>query len=230
MSLRKEADGWWASIKEELPAKQLLPAVPGSVCGIDVGLDNIAAISEIRVINEPEEKTFAKQGEVLGQSMAQRISNPRGKVYAERIAGRQAAKKPVGRLQQAAAKQVKHLIHNEIIKPLATVELIKVEDLTSKIGQMGSAKTSAMRLIVSMLLERYGARDENGQPCFGNRMRAVEPHYTSQDCSQCGFRSKESWSYEHGRFGKCPSCGFNADRDVNAARNVAAKPSISLAS
>jgi len=57
----------------------------------------------------------------------------------------------------------------------------------------------------------------------------VEPHFTSQDCSQCGVRSKESWSYEHGRYGECPSCGYRADRDVNAARNIAAKELIPLA-
>jgi hypothetical protein len=193
VSIVREADGWWASIKQEVPVRVHSPAEPGTVVGIDVGLDNLAALSDGR-----------------------RIVNSRGKALAERIAGRQALGRPVGRLHLRAARQVKHVIYNEIVKPLATVETIKVEALNSKIGQMGSSKTSAMRLLVSILKDRYG-----------DRVREVDPRYTSQDCSQCGQRSKESWSYAHGRFGKCPFCGYSADRDVNAARNVAARPAIS---
>jgi transposase len=194
VSIRREADGWWASIKQEVPVRKPPEAVPGSVIGIDVGLDYMAAMSD-----------------------GVRVSNARGKAYSERIAGRQAMGLPVGRLQCRAARHNRHVIYNEIVKPLATVETIKVEKLTSKIGQMGSSKTSSMRSIVSVLRERYG-----------DRVREVAPHFTSQDCSQCSHRSKESWSYDHGRFGKCPACGYSEDRDVNAARNIARKEVILL--
>jgi transposase len=197
VSIRKEADGWWASIKQEVPIRVPPKAVPGSTIGIDVGLDFIAAFSD-----------------------GTRIENERGKAYSERIAGRQAQKLPVGRLQQAAARHTRHTIYNAIVKPLATVETIKVERLNGRIGQMGgSSKTSAMRTAFNLLRERYG-----------DRVREVEPHFTSQECSQCGFRSKESWSYEHGRFGQCPKCGFRCDRDVNAARNIERKEPLPLVS
>lgn len=195
VSIRREADGWWASIKQEVPIRNPPEAVLGSIVGIDVGLDYMAAMSDGR-----------------------RVSNARGKAYAERIAGRQAQGLSVGRLQCSAARHNRHVIYNEVVKPLATVETIKVEKLTPKIGQMGSSKASSMRSIVKVLRERYG-----------DRVREVEPHYTSQDCSQCGHRSKESWSYANGRFGKCPACGYSEDRDVNAARNIARKEVILLA-
>jgi len=219
VSITHKADGWWASIKVEVPIRQLPPAVPGSVIGIDVGLDNIAAMSDGNI-----------------------VPNIRGRIYVERIAGRQAMaaerraqnlptdrmEAATHRLQLAASRHMKHEIFNKVIKPLATTETIKLEQLPSKIGQMGSSKVSVMRFIRSSLLERYGARDDKGQPVPGNRVREVEPHYTSQDCSQCGYRSKESWDYEHGRIGECPQCKYRADRDLNAARNIAAKPAISL--
>ena len=135
----------------------------------------------------------------------------------ERIAGRQAQGKPVSRLQLAEARHTRHLIHNEILKPLAHVETIKIEELSATIGQMGSAKTSVMRTTATMLRQRYG-----------DRVREVKPHYTSQECSRCGFRSKESWSFGHGRYGECPKCGHKEDRDLNAARNIAAKPVIPI--
>ena len=214
VSIIKEADGWWASIKQEVPIRVLSMAIPNSVVGLDVGLDIIAAISEVRVVEKPEATVYKDMGPVVAtHPKPRRIFNIRGKSYAERIAGRQAAKRPVGRLQLAASRNVRHTIYNEIVKPLATIETIKVEKLTGKIGQMGSSKVSVMRTAVRLLQERYGSR-----------VREVLPHHTSQDCSQCGFRSKESWSYEHGRYGECPRCGHKEDRDTNASRNVAAKP------
>lgn len=218
VSLTKEADGWWASVKQEVPIRIPPPAVPGTVIGIDTGLDNLVAMSEVRIVSNKEATIFSDMGDTLeGYSDPIRVANTRNKIFSERIAGRQAEKKPVGRLQLQASRHIRHLIFNKIVKPLATVETIKVEKLNARIGQMGSSMTSAMRTAVRLLQERYGTR-----------VREVEPHYTSQDCSQCGKRSKESWSYEHGRYGECPFCEYRADRDVNAARNVAARPPISL--
>ncbi len=49
---------------------------------------------------------------------------------------------------------------------------------------------------------------------------AVTPHFTSQNCSNCGQIVKKSLSV---RTHKCPYCGYIADRDHNAARNILAK-------
>jgi putative transposase len=46
---------------------------------------------------------------------------------------------------------------------------------------------------------------------------AVAPHYTSQKCSQCGEYVQKSLSV---RTHVCPFCGYVADRDTNAARNI----------
>ncbi len=46
----------------------------------------------------------------------------------------------------------------------------------------------------------------------------VKPHGTSVKCSICGSRMKS----EENRKLRCASCGFTADRDVNAARNILA--------
>ncbi len=49
---------------------------------------------------------------------------------------------------------------------------------------------------------------------------AVEPHYTSQQCSVCGAMVKKSLSM---RTHICPRCGAVLDRDHNSARNILAK-------
>ncbi|WP_375337617.1 RNA-guided endonuclease InsQ/TnpB family protein [Domibacillus sp. PGB-M46] len=45
----------------------------------------------------------------------------------------------------------------------------------------------------------------------------VKPHFTTQDCSNCGKRVKKSLSV---RTHVCPDCGLVLDRDYNAASNI----------
>lgn len=199
VSIRREADGWWASVKVEVPIRNLSPAIKGTSVGIDVGLDNVAVI-------------YNGKTNLI-------VENPRGKEYVKLISERQAKKIDVGRLCLQANRNVEHLIYNEIVKPLANYELIIIEELNSKIGQMGSAKISVMRKIAFLLKQRYG-----------DRVREVDCRYTSQDCSQCGYRSKESWSYDNGPIGQCTRCGYKEHRDANAARNIRSKGLISMGS
>ena len=53
--------------------------------------------------------------------------------------------------------------------------------------------------------------------CAGKRVEAVNPAYTSQDCSGCGERISKSLSV---RTHVCPTCGLILDRYENAALNI----------
>ena len=46
---------------------------------------------------------------------------------------------------------------------------------------------------------------------------AVKPHGTTQECSCCGKIVKKALS---DRWHSCPNCGFETDRDLNAAINI----------
>ncbi|BDI32141.1 hypothetical protein CCAX7_41920 [Capsulimonas corticalis] len=68
----------------------------------------------------------------------------------------------------------------------------------------------------------------------GREILAVNPAYTSQDCSECGYRpdgqegrTKKKLS---DRWHRCPMCGLSVDRDTNAAVNILALGQQSLAS
>jgi putative transposase len=61
----------------------------------------------------------------------------------------------------------------------------------------------------------------------GPKYVAVNPAYTSQDCSQCGHRQKLSLS---DRTYACPCCGVVLDRDYNASLNILRLGQQSLAS
>ena len=51
----------------------------------------------------------------------------------------------------------------------------------------------------------------------GIGFKAVDPEYTSQDCSACGHREKKTLSQ---RVHHCKACGYTTDRDHNAAINI----------
>ena len=51
----------------------------------------------------------------------------------------------------------------------------------------------------------------------GTHFVAVEPAGTTKECAACGVSTdKPLWVREH----SCPTCGFTADRDWNAAYNI----------
>ncbi len=61
-----------------------------------------------------------------------------------------------------------------------------------------------------------GAR-ERGAREAGLITVAVNPRNTSQNCSNCGHKVPKKLS---DRWHSCPKCGYQADRDVNAAKNI----------
>jgi putative transposase len=51
----------------------------------------------------------------------------------------------------------------------------------------------------------------------GVQVVVVDPDNTSQVCSGCGSLVPKDLSV---RLHRCPDCGYTADRDVNAAKNI----------
>ena len=62
-------------------------------------------------------------------------------------------------------------------------------------------------------LDILEAKAENA----GHQVIRVNPRFTTQACSNCGELIQKSLSV---RTHICTSCGFVADRDVNAAKNI----------
>jgi putative transposase len=51
----------------------------------------------------------------------------------------------------------------------------------------------------------------------GTHFVEVDPEDTTKECASCGVKTDEPlWVREH----SCPACGFEADRDANAAWNI----------
>jgi putative transposase len=105
--------------------------------------------------------------------------------------------------------------HFKTAKPYAEgYQLIAVEDLqiTNMVKNHHLAKSimDASWGAFLDILEDKAAR-------AGHQVIRVNPHFTTQACSNCGELVQKSLSI---RTHICTSCGYVADRDVNAAKNI----------
>lgn len=93
-------------------------------------------------------------------------------------------------------------------------DLVAVEDLNAK-GLMELPSNSRNRASASwrtfLRMLEYKCERES------THFVEVDPRGTTKECASCGVSSeKPLWVREH----SCPSCGFEADRDANAAWNI----------
>ncbi|ERH09101.1 MAG: transposase, IS605 OrfB family, central region [halophilic archaeon J07HX64] len=89
------------------------------------------------------------------------------------------------------------------------VEDLNVSELLQSEGNARNKQDAAWRQFIEML--------EYKGDLYGTHVVQVNPAGTTKECADCGVeRVKPLWVREH----SCPSCGFEANRDENAAYNA----------
>ncbi|EMA57009.1 RNA-guided endonuclease InsQ/TnpB family protein [Halorubrum kocurii] len=89
------------------------------------------------------------------------------------------------------------------------VEDLNVAQMLQGDGNARNKQAAAWRQFIT-LLEYKGE-------LYGTHVVQVEARGTTKECATCGVETaKPIWIREH----SCPSCGFECDRDANAAMNV----------
>jgi putative transposase len=92
---------------------------------------------------------------------------------------------------------------------LVAVEDLNVKKMMESPSNSRNTASAAWRTFLSLL--EYKCERE------GTHFVAVNPRGTTKECASCGVSTdKPLWVREH----SCPACGFEADRDANAAWNV----------
>ena len=89
------------------------------------------------------------------------------------------------------------------------VEDLNIAGMLQSDGNAWNKQDAAWRQFIT-LLEYKG-------DLYGTHVVQVEAAGTTRECASCGVETaKPIWVREH----SCPSCGFETDRDANAAMNV----------
>ena len=103
-----------------------------------------------------------------------------------------------------------HRLTSEIVKiyDFIAIEKLKTKNMLRNRKLARSISEQTWDKLITLLNEKAERA--------GIKMVEVDPRGTSQECSSCGATVKKSLSV---RTHKC-SCGYEADRDVNAALNI----------
>jgi len=139
--------------------------------------------------------------------------------------GRKSAKKHLQRIARRQSRFVRdsnHCISKKIVETaIATRKALALEDL-KHIRERASGYSRHMRWLMgnwafNQLAEfiRYKAE------AAGMSVISVDPKYTSQTCSMCGYLDRANRPSQ-ARF-KCQVCGFEAHADANAAVVIEAR-------
>lgn len=184
----------------------------GSVIGMDWGLVSMFTTSDGRILG----------GELYTWLKA------RDKELSKLVAGlnAQGIKLRDSRRYRNLNSRIRSYVRNEVGRIINTltdedIKEIVVEDLDFRSSRMSRAMnrimTRAGRGAVSAKLASLTEE-------FGIKVTAVNPAYTSQCCSSCGFSAKQNRTSQ-AKF-KCRFCGLKLLADVNAARNILQRRSL----
>ena len=127
---------------------------------------------------------------------------------------REKARKVVARVHERIRNRRHNFVHQESRKIINKYGFVVVEKLKPKEMQKNRRLSKSISDAAWSLFRRcleYKAEEA------GIGFKAVDPEYTSQDCSSCGHREKKALC---DRVHHCKKCGYTADRDLNAAINI----------
>ncbi len=199
---------YYACIVIEDTPKQYPEPVKGPV-GVDIGVSNIVALSDGTVF--PNDHVFARMAKKLAKLQRQLSRALFGSVHYKELQTR------INHLYEKIHNHRKNNTENISAYIVKNHDVIGMEDLSVR-GLRKISKTRTMTngyndASLGTLIRRI--RDKASSA--GRMVILVNPKDTSQLCSQCGSIVKKGLG---DRVHSCPFCGFTADRDVNAAKNI----------
>ena len=201
----RKASGWYVLFQVEcadvMPVASEKPPV-----GVDVGIHHALALSDGTVIDSPQYlKQSLRKVRVLHRRVARRKKGSKGREQAVR----QLAKE-----LEHIANQRRDWWHKVVHWLVNTYGVVVLEDLNiTFMLRNGSLSRAAHDVALGIFYDILSDKAFEA----GVEVIAVDPRYTSQECSQCGVMVPKDLRV---RVHQCPHCGFTADRDVNAALNI----------
>lgn len=212
VTFKKETTGeWFVSFgletdEGDLPEKPVVDSLDASnSVGIDLGILNDIHTSDGKTVDwlDLEDEYDRLRREQRELSRKEYESNNYEKQRQE-----------VAKVKRHLRRKVLDYQHKITTWLVKEYDAVFVEDLNVKgmLEQSHNARNkqdAAWRQFIQLL--------EYKADLYGTHVVQVEAEGTTKECARCGVETaKPIWVREH----SCPSCGFETDRDANAAMNV----------
>jgi len=208
VTLNQREGQWYATLVVERRGPK---PKPSEVIGVDIGMVNIVSTSQ--------GQRYGQIGGQLRQRVEQAAEKRRRKQKLNaclKKKGQPTVDLRDDRAEAFARNEIGRAL-NQMLNDLpngaaVALERLSVKDLRFKSCQMNRAlRASQLGYVRDRLKFKLDER--------GIRYRLVQPAYSSQQCSQCGFTlSMNRRSQDHF---VCLWCGYTANADENAAANLA---------
>jgi len=210
-----EADEFYlhATMERELDVNSPEKAEDSNVLGVDCNVDDhIAVTSTGRFIGNADYLNHQRREFEKRRASLQQTGTRSAHLTFQRIGDR------FGRwsedyLHQCSKAIVEEARHFECTH-IAFENLERIRARISDGKKFQQWAFNALQTIVEYKAEAYGIVVET-----------VNPQYTSQQCSKCGCTLEENRNDQHF---ECLDCGYTANADYNAAKNVARKLALNL--
>ena len=174
------------------------------VLGIDRGINNIAVLSNNMFFNSRHLK------DVRG-----RYQYNRKKLQHAGTRSAHRKLREMGGRERRFVLNTNHAISKQIVNlPFDVFALEKLEAAKmrrKKNGRRFNHKLGSWSPFQLDQFMEYKAKD------LGKSVIYVDPKYTSQTCSKCGYRDRNN---RHGSDFQCRNCGFRLHADLNASRDI----------
>jgi len=207
ITVSRRAGCWYASltVEREPIAK---PAPRGGAVGVDLGVKNLATLSDGTVISNP--RALGTRLRALRKAQQALSRKVKGSARRER------AKERVARMHARVADVRADAINKATTMIASNYSVVCVEDL----NVAGMVKNRSLaRSLSDAALGEFRRQLEYKTARSGAVLRVVDRWYpSSKTCSHCGVvKAKLSLSE---RTFNCDACGLSIDRDLNAAINI----------
>ena len=207
ISVSRRAGHWYASLTVERDSTAT-PAPKGGAVGVDLGVKNLATLSDGHVIPNP--RALGARLKVLRKAQQALSRKVKGSVRREKAKGR------VARLYVRVTDARMDAINKVTSMIASNYRTVCIEDL----NVAGMVKNHSLaRSVSDAALGEFRRQLEYKTARSGAVLRVVDRWFpSSKTCSNCGVvKAKLSLSE---RVFNCDNCGTSIDRDLNAAINI----------
>ncbi|MFD0205364.1 MULTISPECIES: IS607 family element RNA-guided endonuclease TnpB [Saccharothrix] len=209
---------WFCSFSVEVHRADPAPIRPVSVVGVDLGVKSLAVLSTGEVIANPKHFETALGRLRRLQRQASRRTGPDQRLLQKPSRRWSRTHDRIVRLHRAVANARRDGLHKLTTHLTATHGTIVIEDLNVA-GMLGNRRLA--RHVAGVGMGEFRRQLHYKTTWRGGRLHVADRWYpSSKTCSACGAtRTKLRLSERTFRCGECP---LVLDRDLNAARNLAA--------
>ena len=207
ISVSRRAGHWYASLTVERDSTAT-PAPKGGTVGVDLGVKNLATLSDGTIISNP--RALGARLKVLRKAQQALSRKVKGSVRREKAKGR------VARLYVRVTDARMDAINKVTSMITSNYRTVCIEDL----NVAGMVKNHSLaRSVSDAALGEFRRQLEYKTARSGAVLRVVDRWFpSSKTCSNCGVvKAKLSLSE---RVFNCDACGLSIDRDLNAAVNI----------